>query len=121
VRDHHRFVIKLHLDQVDALHKAVCGLEARVEGHLDPFRKNVEILTTIPGISHTAASVIVSEIGYDMTRFPSSAHLISWAGMCPRSDESAGKRRSSRIRRGAPWLKHTCEPSFTALRPVLAQ
>lgn len=50
VRDHHRFVIKLHLDQIDALHKAVRDLEARVEEHLDPFRKNVEILTTIPGI-----------------------------------------------------------------------
>jgi transposase len=107
VRDHHRFVIKLHLDQIDALHQAVRDLEARVEEHLDPFRKNVEILTTIPGISDTAASVIVSEIGSDMARFPTAAHLVSWAGMCPRSDESAGKRRSSRIRHGAPWLKTT--------------
>jgi len=107
VRDHHRFVIKLHLAQVDALNQAVRDLEARVEKHLDPFRKNVEILVTIPGISDVAASVIVSEIGYDMTRFKTSAHLVSWAGMCPRSDESAGKRRSSRIRYGAPWLKTT--------------
>jgi transposase len=107
VRDHHRFVIKLHLAQVDALNQAVRDLEARVEEHLDPFRKNVEILVTIPGISDVAASVIVSEIGYDMTRFKTSAHLVSWAGMCPRSDESAGKRRSSRIRYGAPWLETT--------------
>jgi transposase len=107
VREHHRFLIKLHLDQVDALNKAVRELEARVEGHLDPFRKNVEILTTMPGISEVAANVIVSEIGYDMTRFPSAAHLVSWAGLCPRADESAGKRRSSRIRHGAPWLKTT--------------
>ena len=97
----------LHLAQVDALNQAVRDLEARVEKHLDPFRKNVEILVTIPGISDVAASVIVSEIGYDMTRFKTSAHLVSWAGMCPRSDESAGKRRSSRIRYGAPWLKTT--------------
>lgn len=107
VRDHHRFLIKLHLDQVDALSKAVRELEARVEGHLDPFRKNVEILTTMPGISDTAANTIVSEIGYDMTRFPTAGHLVSWAGLCPRADESAGKRRSSRIRYGAPWLKTT--------------
>ncbi|HEY3822535.1 MAG TPA: transposase, partial [Polyangiaceae bacterium] len=101
VRDHHRFLIKLHLDQVDALNNAVRELEARVEEHLGPFRKNVEILTTMPGVSDTAASVIVSEIGFDMARFPTAAHLVSWAGLCPRSDESAGKRRSSRIRHGA--------------------
>jgi transposase len=107
VREHHRFLIKLHLDQIDALNKAVCELEARVEEHLAPFRKNVEVLTTMPGISDVAANVIVSEIGSDMGRFPTAAHLVSWAGLCPRSDESAGKRRSSRIKHGAPWLKTT--------------
>jgi transposase len=107
VRDHHRFLIKLHLDQIDAINKAMRELEARVEEHLDPFRKNVEILTTMPGVSDVAANVIVSEIGCDMARFPSAAHLVSWAGLCPRADQSAGKRRSSRIRHGAPWLKTT--------------
>jgi transposase len=107
VREHHRFLIKLHLDQVDALNKAICELEARVAAHIDPFRLNIETLTTMPGISETAARVIVSEIGHDMARFPTAAHLVSWAGLCPRSDESAGKRRSSRIRHGAPWLKTT--------------
>jgi hypothetical protein len=48
---------------------------------------------------------VISEIGLDMSRFPSAAHLISWAGLCPKNDESAGKRRSTRLRRGAPWLK----------------
>jgi hypothetical protein len=107
VREHHRFLIKLHLDQIDALNKAVRDLEARVDTHIDPFRKNIESLTTMPGISETAARVIVSEIGHDVARFPTAAHLISWAGLCARSDESAGKRRSSRIRHGAPWLKTT--------------
>ena len=107
VREHHRFLIKLHLDQIDALNKAVCELEARVDAHVDPFRLNIKTLTTMPGISETAARVIVSEIGHDMARFPTAAHLVSWAGLCPRSDESAGKRRSSRIRHGAPWLKTT--------------
>jgi transposase len=62
---------------------------------------------TMPGISATTAHVIVGEIGIDMSRFPTAAHLISWAGFCPRSDESAGKRRSTRVRKGAPWLKTT--------------
>ena len=105
VREHHRFLIKVHLEPIDSLQKAVRELEARVDEPLDPFRKNVEILTTMPGIRETAASVIVSEIGHDMTRFKTAGHLISWAGMCPRSDESAGKRRSTRLRYGAPWLK----------------
>ena len=50
---------------------------------------------------------IISEIGIDMSRFPTAGHLISWAGLCPRNDESAGKRRSNRMRKGAPWLKTT--------------
>jgi len=107
VREQHRFLVKLHLDQVDAIDKAVREIDERVEKSLDPFRKNVELLTTMPGVSNVAAHVIVSEIGHDMTRFPSAAHLVSWAGLCPRADESAGKRRSSRIRHGAPWLKTT--------------
>ena len=107
VRDHHRFLIKLHLEQVDTLNRAVRELEARVEEHLGPFRMSVELLTTIPGVSDVAANVIVSEIGHDLARFPSAPHLVSWAGLCPRADQSAGKRRSSRIRHGAPWLKTT--------------
>jgi transposase len=107
VRQHHRFLLKLHLGQVDALQAAVRDVEARVGETLRPFQQRADLLTTIPGVSDTVAHVIVSEIGIDMSRFPSSAHLISWAGLCPRSDESAGKRRSTRVRKGAPWLKTT--------------
>jgi transposase len=60
---------------------------------------------TIPGVSTTAAQILVAEIGTDMTRFPTVGHLISWAGLCPRQDASAGKHRSTRLRKGAPWLK----------------
>jgi transposase len=105
VREHHQFLLKLHLGQVDALHAAVRDVEMRIGETLRPFQERAELLTTIPGVSDTAAHVIVSEIGIDMSRFPSAAHLISWAGLCPRSDESAGKRRSTRVRKGAPWLK----------------
>ena len=59
----------------------------------------------MPGVSETVARVLVAEIGVDMTRFPGPGHLVSWAGLCPRLDESAGKRRSTRIRHATPWLK----------------
>jgi transposase len=59
----------------------------------------------MPGVSDVVAQVIVAEIGTDMNRFPTAGHLVSWAGLCPRLQESAGKRRSTRTRHGAPWLK----------------
>jgi transposase len=82
-------------------------LEARMGNALEPFRQHLENLTTIPGVSDVAAHVIAGEVGLDMTRFPTVGHLISWAGLCPHLDESAGKHRSRRIRKGAPWLKTT--------------
>jgi len=107
VTQHHRFLLKLHLDQIDSLDKAVRELEARMGDALAPFRGQVEHLKTIPGVSDTVAQVIAAEVGLDMSRFPTAAHLISWAGLCPQMDESAGKRRSTRVRKGAPWLKTT--------------
>src|SRR5262249_62055233 len=72
-----------------------------------PFRTAFHRVIPVPGTKNLSAQVIVSEIGIDMSRFPSDGHLVSWAGICPRSDESAGKRRSTRLRKGAPWLKTT--------------
>lgn len=107
ITKHHRFMLRLHLTQIDAIDAAIVCLDEEVEANLDPFRQAVELLKTIPGINDVSAQVIASEIGCDMDRFPTDDHLISWAGMCPRSDESAGKRRSTRMRKGAPWLKVT--------------
>ncbi len=107
VTKHHRFMLKLHLRQIDQLDSSIGQLEAQARAAIEPFRHRVEQLKTIPGISDTAAHVLLAEIGTDMNVFPSSSHLLSWAGMCPRSDESAGKRRSTRLRHGAPWLKAT--------------
>ena len=107
ITPHHQFLLQLHLAQIDALEKAVRDLEARMGDALAPFRDQIETLKTIPGVSDTVAQVIASEVGFDMTRFPSAGHLISWAGLCPKMDESAGKRRSTRVRKGAPWLKTT--------------
>jgi transposase len=105
VTPHHRFLLKLHLDQIDAIDKAITSIDTEVGKSLEPFRKAVELVSTIPGVSDLSAQIIVSEIGLDMSRFPTAGHLVSWAGLCPRNDESAGKRRSTRIRKGAPWLK----------------
>ena len=101
----HRFLLRLHLGQYDALAKALGEIDAEVERDLDPFRDSVRLLRTVPGVGDLAARAIVAEIGSDMRRFPTAAHLVSWAGLCPRNDESAGKRRSTRLRKGAPWLK----------------
>src|ERR1700726_4593374 len=107
VTKHHRFLLRLHLNQIDALDAAMATLDTQVEANLGPFRTAVELVVSIPGIKNLSAQVIISEIGTDMSRFPSDQQLISWAGICPRNDESAGKRRSNRLRKGAPWLKTT--------------
>jgi transposase len=105
VTAHHRFLLKLHLDHIDSLAAAIASIDTEVGSNLEPFRSAVARLKGIPGVSELSAQIIVSEIGIDMSRFPTAGHLISWAGLCPRNDESAGKRRSTRLRKGAPWLK----------------
>jgi transposase len=107
VTAHHRFLIDLHLGQIEALEAGVQRLERQIGDAITPFRAAVDLLTTMPGLSETAARVIIAEIGHDMTRFPSAGHLLSWAGLCPRLDTSAGKRHSTRIRHATPWLKTT--------------
>jgi len=113
--DHHRFLLALHLKQWDGLDETIHkldveiaqrieGMEARTAGKT-PFRALIGLLTTIPGVSAVAAPAILSEIGPDMSRFPTAGHLVAWAGLCPGQNESAGKRKSSRLRKGAPWLK----------------
>jgi transposase len=104
---HHRFLLQLHLGQIDGLDAAITTIDQEVEANLAPFRTAVELVSTIPGVSRLSAEVIVSEIGIDMRRFPTVGHLLSWAGLCPRNDQSAGKRRSTRLRKGAQWLKTT--------------
>jgi len=107
VTSHHRFLLALHLKQIDALDEAVAGIDREVDAHVEPFRAAITQLKTIPGVGDLGACVILAEIGHDMSRFPTQGHLISWAGLCPKNDESAGKRRSNRMRKGAPWLKTT--------------
>ena len=107
VTKHHRFALRLLLQHIDAIDAAIAEIDQEVDANIEPFRTAITILTTIPGVSQLSAEVIAAEIGVDMGRFPTEGHLISWAGLCPKNDESAGKRRSTRMRKGAPWLKTT--------------
>jgi transposase len=114
VTRHHRLLLRLHLQQIDAIDGAIEQIDQEVDQQVEPFRSAIQLLTTIPGIDHLSACVILAEIGRDMSRFPTSGHLISWAGLCPKNNESAGKRRSTRMRKGAPWLKTTLVPCAKA-------
>ena len=115
--EHHRFLLRLHLGQYDALAASIGELDAQVDAaiaRLDEeaaaagrgsFRDLIALVDTVPGIAGLAATGILSEIGTDMSRFATAGHLVSWVGLCPGQNESAGKRKSSRLRKGAPWLK----------------
>ena len=113
LRDHHRFMLKQLLDQADHLGEQVEAFEARIDRMMGdgdgdgdgPFARAAARLDPIPGVNRRAAQAILAEVGHDMTRFPSAAHLASWAGLCPGNDESAGRRRSGRTRFGNRWLK----------------
>lgn len=104
-RDHHAFLIRLHLTQYDHDTEAIKELTDRIEAVMEPFRVFRDALTTIPGVSTLVADVIVAETGADMAVFPTSSHLASWAGVCPGSNESAGRVKSTRTRPGNRHLK----------------
>ena len=103
--EHHAFLLRVHLGHIDHLSAAIEALDAEVEKVMAPFSEQARRLCTIPGVAKRTAEVVIAEIGVDMTRFPTSAHLASWAGMCPGNNESAGKRRSGRARKGDPALR----------------
>jgi transposase len=105
VRSHHRFLIGQHLKTIEQLEETIRAFDARIEAALEPFRDLVERLKEVPGYSETSVAALLAEIGTNMKPFPTAGHLLSWVGVIPRLDESAGKRRSTRIRKGAPWLK----------------
>jgi transposase len=98
--DHHALLARLHTDHIDHLTSMIDNLDVRIEQVTIPFAEQLRLLKTIPGIGDRAAQVIISEIGVDMSRFPTAAHLASWAGLCPGNNESAGKHKSGRTRKG---------------------
>jgi transposase len=106
VTEHHRFMLRLLMDQVQGIEKHLAVLEERIEQVLGPFRREiVERLDTIPGFDRRAAQNLLAEIGTDMKRFGDAAHLSSWAGMCPGNRQSAGKRKSGRCPDANRWLR----------------
>jgi transposase len=107
VTPHHRALLQLHLDLITALEAAWAQVEAALGKALAPIAAAADLLKTMPGVSDVVAHVLLAEIGADMSRFPTAGHLVSWAGLCPRNDESAGKRRSTRVRQSGTWLKTT--------------
>jgi transposase len=105
--DHHAFLLDQLLHQIDALGDLVTTCDARITAANTAHETTVQRLQTVPGIGRRSAEVIISEIGVDMSRFVSAAHLASWARLCPGTHESAGKRRSTRTGNGNNWLRTT--------------
>lgn len=111
LRDAHRFLLRAHLKTWDELDATIAAIDRKVDAVIDGmakpavFRALILLLCTIPGVGKLAAITILAEIGPDMSRFRTAGHLVAWSGLCPGQNESAGKRKSSRLRKGAPWLK----------------
>jgi transposase len=105
--DHQRLMLQMQLDHVRYLDQQIEALDGEVGKRLAPFEAQLRQLDTIPGVSQRVAEVMVAVAGTDMTRFPNADHLVSWAGMCPGSNESAGKRRNARTRKGNAMLRGT--------------
>jgi transposase len=117
VTAHHRQLLRLHLQLIEHLETAVASIDTELGDALAPFHEAVRRLDAIPGIDTIAAQAIIGEIGVDMTRFPTHQHLISWACLCPRLDESAGRRKSTRTRKNTCWLKSLLvQTAWTTIR-----
>jgi transposase len=104
-RPHHAFVVSEVLSHIDYLDESIERVNAEIERRLQDEADAIARLDTIPGVNRRTAEVIIAEMGTDMERFPSAHHLASWAGMCPGNNESAGKQRSGKTRKGSPWLR----------------
>jgi transposase len=112
---HHALLARMHLDHIDHLDTMVAGLDAQVDRLMGPFAEPATRLLTITGVGKRTAEVVISEIGVDMSRFPTAAHLASWAGLCPGNHESAGKSRSGQPRKGNEALRTAlCEAAWAA-------
>ena len=114
-RPHHQFLLGQILAHLDYLDEAIEQLSQEVEEHIAPFFQEIELLKTIPGVKQKVAEAIVAEVGTDMSHFPSDRHLASWAGLCPGNNESAGKRKSGKTRKGDRWLKRSLVEAALAI------
>jgi transposase len=104
-KPHHRFMLIQHLSHIDFLDEQIAKLDAELEDQMRPFQATLERWDQIPGINRRIAEVLIAEVGVDLKQFQDAAHLASWAGMCPGNNESGGKRKSGRTRKGSKWLR----------------
>ncbi|MFE3455893.1 IS110 family transposase, partial [Nonomuraea sp. NPDC059194] len=105
--DHHARILRMMLDNIDRLGEQIAALDAQIEEEIAPFAHQVAQLCEVIGIDLVAAAELIGEVGVDMTRFPTAAHLVSWAKFCPQTHESAGKKKAKGRGRGDPWLAGT--------------
>ena len=105
MNDHQRFMLQSHLRLVENMETEIEEINAKVEERMRPFDVQIALIDQIPGVGRRSAEMILAEIGVDMSRFPTAAHLASWARVCPGNDQSGGKRRSAGTGAGNPWLR----------------
>jgi transposase len=105
--DHHAVILRMMLDNIDRLSEQIAALDATIEQAIAPFAAQVTQLDEVTGVGVTAAQELIAEVGVDMGRFPSAAHLVSWAKFCPQVHESAGRKKPKGRGKGNPWLAGT--------------
>ncbi len=114
---HHRFLLREMLDELSHIETQLARLEAEIEVQMRPFQKALQAWMSIPGVKHRVAWTLVAEIGPDVQPFPSPAHIASWVGVCPGNNESAGKRKSGKTRKGNRWARRAlCEAAWVAAK-----
>jgi transposase len=105
INHHQRMLLEIQLRHIDYLDEEIAKLDEEIKNRMLPFEKDLALLDTIPGVGRRTAEQIIAEIGTNMEQFPSAAHLCSWAGLCPGHNESAGKQKSARTRKGNQKLR----------------
>jgi len=117
VRDHHRFCLRQLMDHLEFLEGKIFVIEEELRKRSKPYEEAIQLWITIPGVRWLIAVTLAAEIGIDMQQFPSAAQLASWAGVCPGNNESGGKRKSGKTRKGSVWLRRAlCEAAWAASR-----
>ena len=115
LNQHHRFWLRQMMDHLEFLEGKIFVIEQEIDRHSRPFEGAITLWITIPGIGRLLATTLVAEIGVHVEQFPTAAHLASWAGLCPGNNESGGKRKSGKTRKGNAWLRRAlCEAAWGA-------